>query len=69
MRHRLAIVAGTAAAALTLTACGPSAEDANHQAAAFYANHGGVKQIEYFQPDLLWSAYVRATCHDGSKLE
>lgn len=69
MRKRtLLATAVVALCSLLLAACGPSAEQANREAAAFCEPHGGVKQIEYLQANFpsLDAAY-KATCRDGSE--
>jgi hypothetical protein len=70
---RLAIIAALLIA-LTLNACGPSAQDANETAQTYCITHGGVKHLEYFA-DHPWYAFkgiissYNVECKDGSQLE
>lgn len=66
MKHLLVIPA--LLIALTLTACGPSPQGANEQAAAFCAIHGGLKSLHYYPSDLPGEdSGFNAECNDGSE--
>lgn len=68
MRRRLAIIAAILVA-LTLAACGPSANDAEQTAQEFCATHGGVAEVEYWQEDWPFSSSFDAECRDGSRID
>lgn len=66
---RFAVVCALIGLALSLSACGPSAGDANRQAREFCAGHGGVEKIEYYPAEWPTIASFDADCRDGSEYE